>query len=40
MPPTSGMVLFNGEPIHRLGLYRVVNRGIARTFQLARPFAA
>jgi branched-chain amino acid transport system ATP-binding protein len=39
MPPTSGTVLFNGEPIHRLAPYRVVNRGIARTFQLARPFA-
>ena len=34
MPPTSGTVLFNGEPIHRLAPYRVVNRGIARTFQL------
>jgi branched-chain amino acid transport system ATP-binding protein len=39
MPPTSGTVLFNGEPIHGLAPYRVVNRGIARTFQLARPFA-
>ena len=39
IPPTSGTVLFNGEPIHRLAPYRVVNRGIARTFQLARPFA-
>jgi len=39
MPPTSGTVLFNGEPIHGLAPCRVVNRGIARTFQLARPFA-
>jgi branched-chain amino acid transport system ATP-binding protein len=38
MPPTSGTVRFNGEPIHGLAPYRVVNRGIARTFQLARPF--
>jgi branched-chain amino acid transport system ATP-binding protein len=39
MPPTSGMVLFNGEPIHGRAPYKIVNRGIARTFQLARPFA-
>jgi branched-chain amino acid transport system ATP-binding protein len=39
MPPTSGTVLFNGEPIYGLAPYRIVNRGIARTFQLARPFA-
>jgi branched-chain amino acid transport system ATP-binding protein len=38
MPPTSGTITFNGEALHGLAPYRIVNRGMARTFQLCRPF--
>jgi branched-chain amino acid transport system ATP-binding protein len=38
MSPTSGTVQFNGEPLAGLAPYKVVNRGMARTFQLTRPF--
>jgi branched-chain amino acid transport system ATP-binding protein len=38
MQPTSGTVTFNGEALHGLAPYKVVNRGMARTFQLCRPF--
>ena len=38
MQPTSGTVTFNGEPLKNLAPYQVVNRGMARTFQLCRPF--
>lgn len=37
-PPTSGKVLFRGEEITRLSADQVAGRGIARTFQLVRPF--
>ncbi len=39
IPPDSGSIEFDGRPLTRLGPHRIVNRGIARTFQLARPFA-
>jgi branched-chain amino acid transport system ATP-binding protein len=39
IPPDSGTVLLDGESLVGLRPYRIVNRGLARTFQLARPFA-
>jgi branched-chain amino acid transport system ATP-binding protein len=36
--PTSGKVLFKGRPIHHLPPYQIVRLGIARTFQMVRPF--
>jgi len=38
MAPTSGTITFNGEALHGLAPYKIVNRGMARTFQLTRPF--
>ena len=38
MQPTSGSVTFNGAPLRGLAPYKVVNSGMARTFQLCRPF--
>jgi branched-chain amino acid transport system ATP-binding protein len=34
----TGTVVFDGQPIRGLVPYRIVNRGLARTFQLTRPF--
>ena len=39
MRPTSGRIVFQGEDITRLGAHQRCKRGIARTFQLVRPFA-
>jgi branched-chain amino acid transport system ATP-binding protein len=36
--PSSGRVLFKGHPIHRMAAHRIVRLGIARTFQMVRPF--
>jgi branched-chain amino acid transport system ATP-binding protein len=36
--PSAGRVLLRGEDITRLGAHRRCKRGIARTFQLVRPF--
>jgi branched-chain amino acid transport system ATP-binding protein len=36
--PTAGRVLFKGEEITGLAPHRICHRGIARTFQLTRPF--
>ena len=38
LPATSGIVTFNGENITRLPAHQVAKRGLARTFQLVRPF--
>lgn len=38
MPETAGTVHFNGEDITRLPAHEVARRGLARTFQLVRPF--
>jgi branched-chain amino acid transport system ATP-binding protein len=38
IPPTNGTVTFNGENMQGLAPYKIVNRGMARTFQLCRPF--
>jgi len=37
--PTSGSVFIKGENITRVPTYRVVKLGLARTFQVVRPFA-
>ena len=34
----TGSVVFDGQPIRGLAPHRIVNRGLARTFQLTRPF--
>jgi branched-chain amino acid transport system ATP-binding protein len=39
MPPSSGTIEFEGEPIHGLPPYRIAHRGIGRTFQITQPFA-
>ncbi len=38
LKPDSGNVKFNGEDITRLAPHKIVNKGIARTFQVVRPF--
>jgi branched-chain amino acid transport system ATP-binding protein len=40
MKPDAGSIEFAGEPIHGLTADAVCRRGIARTFQLVRPFPA
>lgn len=39
LPPSSGEVLFDGKPITGLPPHKVVERGLARTFQAATTFA-
>jgi branched-chain amino acid transport system ATP-binding protein len=38
LPASSGTVVFNGEMITGLPAHEVARRGMARTFQLVRPF--
>jgi branched-chain amino acid transport system ATP-binding protein len=38
VPPTSGRILFDGQDITGLPSHLICRRGIARTFQLTRPF--
>ena len=38
MAPDAGGIFFQGEPIHHLPSNAVCKRGIARTFQMVRPF--
>ena len=38
LPPTAGTVLFKGQPITGLATNRIAELGIARAFQIARPF--
>jgi len=38
IPADSGTVEFDGQSLDRLVPHKIVNRGLARTFQLARPF--
>jgi len=40
MPPDDGSITFDGEAIDRLPADEVCRRGIARTFQIVRPFPA
>ena len=37
--PDAGTVLFDGQSLAGLVPHQIVNRGLARTFQLARPLA-
>jgi len=37
-PPTSGEIVFRGDPIHGLPSHAVVHRGLVRTHQIVRPF--
>lgn len=39
LKPTRGQVIFKCEPITGLEPHRIVKKGIARTFQIVRPFA-
>ena len=38
LPPSAGSVRFDGSEIAGLGAHRICRRGIARTFQIPRPF--
>jgi branched-chain amino acid transport system ATP-binding protein len=38
LKPTAGMIRFRGENITGMKPYGIVNKGIARTFQIVRPF--
>lgn len=38
LPATSGTVIFNGEDISGLPAHKVAQKGMARTFQLVKPF--
>jgi len=38
IPPSSGEILFNGENIGGMKAYAVTRKGIARTFQIVKPF--
>ena len=38
LKPNSGSITFHGEEINKLPRYEVCHRGIARTFQLCKPF--
>ncbi|MBI3325494.1 MAG: ATP-binding cassette domain-containing protein [Nitrospinae bacterium] len=38
IPPDTGRIFFQGEPIHHLSSDAICRRGIARTFQMVRPF--
>ncbi|MEJ0068733.1 MAG: ATP-binding cassette domain-containing protein [Pseudomonadota bacterium] len=37
--PTSGSILFEGQPVTGLAPYRLAALGMARTFQVVQPFA-
>ncbi len=37
--PNSGRITFRGQEITRMPAYKICGRGIARTFQLVRPFS-
>jgi branched-chain amino acid transport system ATP-binding protein len=39
VPFDTGRIVFEGYSLAGLAPHRIVNRGVARTFQLARPFA-
>ncbi len=36
--PTAGKILFQGKNITRMAAHRIIRLGIARTFQMVRPF--
>ncbi|TQN40989.1 amino acid/amide ABC transporter membrane protein 2 (HAAT family) /amino acid/amide ABC transporter ATP-binding protein 1 (HAAT family) [Blastococcus colisei] len=38
--PSSGSVVFDGRPVHKVPAHQLARRGLARTFQIPRPFAS
>lgn len=36
--PTAGKIIYNGSDITRMAPYKIVRLGVARTFQMVRPF--
>ncbi len=38
LKPTEGQVIFDGQPIHHRRPHQIVELGIARTFQIVKPF--
>jgi branched-chain amino acid transport system ATP-binding protein len=40
MKPDTGAIVFAGQPVHGLTADAICRRGIARTFQIVRPFPA
>ena len=38
LEPSAGRVLYDGQTITGIGTHRIAERGIARAFQIARPF--
>jgi branched-chain amino acid transport system ATP-binding protein len=38
IPPSEGEIIFQGEPIGGMKAYAVTRKGIARTFQIVKPF--
>jgi len=38
LKPTEGEVIFDGQPIHKRRPHQIVELGIARTFQIVKPF--
>ncbi|RME70635.1 MAG: ABC transporter ATP-binding protein [Chloroflexi bacterium] len=38
LPPTEGAVYYNGHSLHRFRPHQIVRLGIARTFQIVKPF--
>ena len=38
LTPTSGKVIFGGEDLTRLPVHKIARKGMARTFQMVRPF--
>ncbi len=39
-PPDEGRVLLDGEDVTGLPMHRIARRGVSRTFQIMKPFAA
>ena len=39
-PPEEGRVLLDGEDVTGLPMHRIARRGVSRTFQIMKPFAA
>ena len=37
-PPSRGEIVFSGEPLTGLPAFRICRKGVARTFQVPRPF--
>lgn len=39
LPPTAGQVHYNGHSLHRYRPHQIVRLGLARTFQIVKPFS-